>query len=296
MIEKSWSSRSSEYPSHPSAVGVRIGKDRQWRPRKNSTLKPQENAKWTKHKWCLFISAALALCYGMMILVYSTNIWRKTTPHALLLTTTNPSALTLMLLSGLVLTLTALLGLISTHLSSRPLLTLYALFLWPALLALLSVAYTAYRHTTFALPARVEHSWRTYYTQSGRSVVQDVLGCCGYLTPRDMAEPSTVCPGISGVPLPGCKGKLLDMQREWLGALWVAAFGVAGIHIIVVITALLCANHVTSRFGQGVMPRGYWDDGKLGTKGAEKDGEKRGVARPGMVRTKEGGTFREDRK
>jgi hypothetical protein len=38
---------------------------------------------------------------------------------------------------------------------------------------------------------------------------------------------------------------------------YIASFAIVPAHLGIIVTALLCANHVTYRFGKGLMPKRY---------------------------------------
>ena len=57
--------------------------------------------------------------------------------------------------------------------------------------------------------------------------------------------------------LPGCKQPLLDFQNDMLSRFYMTAFGIAPLHLLNMFAAILCANHVVSRWGKGLTPRAY---------------------------------------
>jgi hypothetical protein len=57
--------------------------------------------------------------------------------------------------------------------------------------------------------------------------------------------------------LPGCKGKLHRFERANLALVWETVFSLVPLHLLNVLAALLCANHVTERFGRRVTPKEY---------------------------------------
>lgn len=158
-----------------------------------------------------------------------------------------------------ILLLAALVGLTGTLLNSRPLLAIYALLLWPALVSLLSIGYISYKRANFSLDRKLNLAWSQWYTNAGRAVIQDSLRCCGFTDPTHEAFYGS---GMAGGCFPrslrpGCKGPLLRLERENLGSLWHAAFSAVPLHMINIIVSLLCVNHVTRSFGTGLIPRGY---------------------------------------
>jgi hypothetical protein len=46
-------------------------------------------------------------------------------------------------------------------------------------------------------------------------------------------------------------------MNSFLGIIWRFAFAIVPAQLLVMITALLCSNHVTYRFGKGMMPAAY---------------------------------------
>jgi hypothetical protein len=74
--------------------------------------------------------------------------------------------------------------------------------------------------------------------------------------------------------------------------IWSAAFGVSVLHLVNVVVALLCANHITERFGMGITPKKY----RLNGGDVQTDAERiMKVVRPEVSRTNSSGAFREDR-
>ncbi|KAJ7839684.1 hypothetical protein B0H14DRAFT_3140653 [Mycena olivaceomarginata] len=57
--------------------------------------------------------------------------------------------------------------------------------------------------------------------------------------------------------LPGCKAVFLAFESKTLMRWYAVAFGLVPVHIAIIAIALLCANHVTYRFGKGMMPKAY---------------------------------------
>lgn len=200
------------------------------------------------------------------------------------------------LASSLVL-LTFATGITGTLLNSRPILAVYALLLWPALISILAVGYVSYKRSAFALDRKLNLAWSQWYTPLGRLVIQDTLHCCGYSSPLHQATASSRCYARS--PLPGCKGKLLRFEKVNLQQVWTAAFSVVPLHILNIVVSLLCANHVTKTFGKGIMPRRY----RLKGADVQADAEKilgalrrmGPVVRPTLARAPVSATFREDK-
>lgn len=202
--------------------------------------------------------------------------------------------LVLVTLAASLLLFTFSVGMTGTLLNSRPILAVYALLLWPAFVALLAVGYTAYKRSAFALDRKLNHAWSEYYSTGGRRALQDALWCCGYNSPLHEAAPSGRC--YARAALPGCKGRLLRVERALLRTVWAAAFALVPLHVANIAVALLCANHVTRTFGKGVMPRQY----RLCGADVQADAERilgtiQPVGLPAMSRTVSSASCREDK-
>lgn len=85
--------------------------------------------------------------------------------------------------------LTAMIGLTGTLLNSLPILAVYTLRLWPALIAMLAVGYTSYKCSTLSPDRKLDFSWSKYYTPLGRLLIQNSLRCCGFYSPLHEATP-----------------------------------------------------------------------------------------------------------
>ena len=179
----------------------------------------------------------------------------KAWDHADVMYVADYDILVLATLASALLLLTFIVGMAGTILNSRPILAVYALLLWPALLAILAVGYTSYKRYAFALDRKLNLAWSEYYTALGRLVIQDSLRCCGYNSALHEATSSSRC--YARTTLPGCKGRLLRFERANLAKVWRATFAVVPLHVVNIFVSLLCANHVTRTFGKGVMPRRY---------------------------------------
>ena len=172
---------------------------------------------------------------------------------------TDADILLLTTLCSSLLLLSSLIGLTGTLLNSRPLLALYTLLLWPTLISLLSIGYASYKRSTFSLDRKLSAAWSEDYTDEGRMIIQESLGCCGFADP---AHEAFYGAGGGGGCYPrsartGCKGPLLRCARANLTAIWKAAFSALPLHLTNIVIALICANHVTRTFGAGIMPRAY---------------------------------------
>ncbi|OBZ71128.1 hypothetical protein A0H81_08479 [Grifola frondosa] len=257
----------------------------------------EQAGRWTIHKWCLILSVCTIFVYGIAGLVCAILTWFRAWPHADVMYVADNDILTLITLASAILLLTFLVGISGALLNSRPILAVYAVLLWPALIAILAIGYTAYKRYAFALDRKLNLAWSQWYTPLGRLIVQDSLRCCGFYSALHEATASTQC--YPRTPLPGCKGKLFRFERQNLATVWAAAFALVPVHIANIIVSLLCANHVTRIFGKGITPKQY----RLSEKDVHADAQMimntlravRPVLRPELTRAPLSGVFREDK-
>ncbi|KAF9810315.1 hypothetical protein IEO21_07003 [Rhodonia placenta] len=253
--------------------------------------------RWPAHKWWLLISVCSILVYGLAGLICAVLTWFRAWQHADVMSVADNDILVLTTLSSSILLLTFVLGISGTILNSRPILAVYAVLLWPALLSMLAIGYTGYKRYAFALDRKLNLAWSQWYTPVGRLIIQNSLRCCGYYDSLHEATASKQC--YPRTPLPGCKGKLYRFEHENLATIWSTAFALVPVHIINIIVSLLCVNHVTRTFGKGIMPKRYWLSGADVRADAERlMGPRTGinpVIRPGTTRPPLSAIFREDR-
>jgi len=115
--------------------------------------------------------------------------------------------------------------------------------------------YMTYKRRSFNLEGKINAQWSRGLGARGRLVVQNELGCCGYFSPYVEATLSQTCYARS--ILPGCKLGYMQYERRILREWYTAIFAVVPIQLAVMFAGLLCANHVTYRFGKGMMPKAY---------------------------------------
>ncbi|KAF8158418.1 hypothetical protein B0H34DRAFT_782914 [Crassisporium funariophilum] len=233
--------------------------------------------RWTVFKWCLLFSITTVFAYGTAGLMCALMTWFRTWDKADVMGVADGDILILITLAGSLLLFAALVGITGALLNSRPILAVYTVLLWPAFVSMLTVGYVAYKRETFSLDHKLNLNWSRYYTPVGRLRVQDSLQCCGYYSPLHEISPSKRC--YLRAPLPGCKGALYNFEHELLTKIWRAAFALVPLHLMNVVVALLCANHMTKTFGKGITPRQYRlhsDDVKADAErifsGAEREG------------------------
>ena len=149
----------------------------------------------------------------------------------------------------------SLIGWSGILLNNRAFLAVYTLLLWVTFALLVVPGYVTYRRRTFNLEGKVNAQWSRVLGTQGRLRIQTELGCCGYYSPFVEAIVSQTC--YSRSTLPGCKGPYLKFEQTTLVRWYTIVFAVVPLHIAIMLAALLCANHVTYRFGKGMMPKAY---------------------------------------
>ncbi|THH17261.1 hypothetical protein EW146_g3513 [Bondarzewia mesenterica] len=213
------------------------------------------SGRWTPHKWCLLLSVTSVFVCGLGGIICSLLTWFTAYTAAPMLLITDSPILILLTVTSSLLLLSSVIGTTGTLLNSRPFLAVYALLLFPAFFSLASIGYISYRKSHFALDRKLSEAWSAWYSPGARLVIQSSLQCCGWANALHGAAPSGTC--YPRTPLPGCRNALLDFERTVLPMAYGIAFSLVPLHIASIITALLCANHVTRRFGKGIMPRRY---------------------------------------
>lgn len=151
---------------------------------------------------------------------------------------------------------TVLIGWAGILLNNRAFLSLYTFFLWIGFVFIVAPGYIAYKKKTFNLSGKMNQTWSRGLTIEERRTVQRVLGCCGYYSPFvEAAADSVRC--FSRSTLPGCKGPIIDFERTALRLIYTCSFAIVPLHLIIIVTSLLCSDHITYRFGKGVTPKEY---------------------------------------
>lgn len=169
---------------------------------------------------------------------------------------------------------TSLLGFAGIFLNNRTFLAVFTLLLWIDFGLLIAPGYITYKQKTFNLEGKINSQWSRDLGTEGRLRIQDVvcqfsffsqdhstdadifqLRCCGYYSPFVEATVSPLCYSRSNFP--GCKSQYLHLERRVLGIWFTVSFAIVPAHLLIILAALLCSNHVTYRFGKGLMPERY---------------------------------------
>ncbi|KAF9196205.1 hypothetical protein BGZ50_001606 [Haplosporangium sp. Z 11] len=181
--------------------------------------------RWTKSKWILLFSAILLLAYSGAAFAISLGYMLKMSLAA--------SA------SGIV---CALIGLVGTLREDRVWLSWYTTLLWPVFTLYVSIGYITFRRTKEHLRDRLRAEWTYTYSREQRLTIQRNLKCCGYLNSNNFGEYDLRC--FPMINLPGCVYKYHRFELKLLNMFWTVAFSIVPFHLFVMISALLCSNHV----------------------------------------------------
>ncbi|KAF8985131.1 hypothetical protein BDQ17DRAFT_1377012 [Cyathus striatus] len=171
-------------------------------------------------KWVLFLTG-----YSLTALIVCLLIWFNVFTHADVIRVGNHPELVLSTIAASLGLFTCLIGWSGILLNNRTFLAWYTFLLW-AVLAFL-----------------INSQWSRNLGADGRLRIQNELECCGYYSPFVEATISQTCYSRAF-----CRGR--ETLRKW----FTAAFALVPVHIGVILAGLLCSNHVTYRFGKGMMP------------------------------------------
>ncbi|KAJ7706587.1 hypothetical protein B0H16DRAFT_1901605 [Mycena metata] len=175
----------------------------------------------------------------LLALVFTLLTYFHALKNARILLVANTSNLALSTLAAAF----ALIGYPGILLNNRPFLAVYTAF------GLLVIpGYLTYKQPTPNLEAKVNQQWSQELGAAGRLTIQSVLGCCGYFSPFVEATVSATC--YSRSILPGAKQQFSEFQEGALTRWYIVSFAIMA-------AGLLCSNHVTYRFGKGMMPKAY---------------------------------------
>lgn len=181
--------------------------------------------------------------------------WFNIFTRADVVRTGNRPELVLCTLAAVVGLFTSIIGWAGILLNNRSFLAVYTFLTWITFALLVIPGYITYKTRTFNLEGKINSQWSRDLDTADRLVIQNVLGCCGYYSPFEEATVSSTCYSRSN--LPGCKQAYLDFERVALKRFYTVVFCLSGVQIMIMVAGLLCSNHVTYRFGKGMMPKAY---------------------------------------
>lgn len=182
-------------------------------------------------------------------------IWFNVWTHADIIRVGNRTELIISTLAASLGVFTSLLGWSGILLNNRAFLATYSFLLWIVFAFLVTPGYITYKKRTFNLEGKINAQWSRDLGLEGRLRVQNQLGCCGYFNPFVEATISQTCYARS--LLPGCKAPYVAFERMALERWYTVVFSLVPAQIAIMVVGLLCSNHVTYRFGKGMMPKAY---------------------------------------
>ncbi|KAJ7061653.1 hypothetical protein C8F01DRAFT_144066 [Mycena amicta] len=212
-------------------------------------------SRWTRFKWVLFVFNAVYTMIAMAALLVCVLVWLDIFDKSDVIRVANRTPLVFSTLAAAVALFTSVFGWAGVMLNNRSFLALYNLFLWFSFAFLVVPGYITYRRSSLNLEAKINFEWSELLDIDARRRIQNALHCCGYYSPYIEASISSTCYARS--ILPGCKSPYLHFERLALRNWYISVFSIAAFHIGVIVAALLCSNHVTYRFGKGMMPKRY---------------------------------------
>ncbi|KIY43965.1 hypothetical protein FISHEDRAFT_67724 [Fistulina hepatica ATCC 64428] len=224
----------------------------------DGVMNPQIRARqprWNRFKWTLFVTNILLTIYSMVALVFCLLTWFNAWTHADIIRVGNAPELVFSTIAAALGLFVAMIGWAGILLNNRGFLAWYTFLLWICFAFLVVPGYITYKKRAFNLEGKVGAQWSRHLGMAGRLRIQNELLCCGWFSPFTEASISQTC--YSRSVLPGCKRDYLHFERKILTRWYTVAFCLVPLQIAVMVSALLCSNHVTYRFGKGMMPKKY---------------------------------------
>jgi len=211
--------------------------------------------RWNRFKWTLFAANTLLTLYSLTGLIVTLLIWLNVWTHADIIRVGNRTELIISTTAASLGVLTSLIGWSGIILNNRSFLAVYSFMLWLCFALLVTPGYITYKKHTFNLDGKVNAQWSRSLGIDGRLRIQNQLECCGYFNPFVEATASQTCFARSN--LPGCKGPYKKFEERVLLKWYTVIFSLVPFQLFVMVAGLLCSNHVTYRFGKGMMPKAY---------------------------------------
>ncbi|CAL1693816.1 unnamed protein product [Somion occarium] len=211
--------------------------------------------RWNRFKWTLVAANIVLSIYSLAGLIACLLIWFNVWTHADIVRVGNRTELIISTIAASLGILTSLIGWSGIMLNNRSFLAIYCFLLWICFALLVTPGYIAYKKKTFNLEGKINAQWSRSLGAEGRLRIQNQLRCCGYFNPFVEATASQTCYARS--VLPGCKGPYIKFERHVLQTWYTVIFSLVPAHLIIMVVGLLCSNHVTYRFGKGMMPKAY---------------------------------------
>jgi hypothetical protein len=211
--------------------------------------------RWNKFKWSLFFSNFLFSSYSLATTIFLLCTWFDVWTHADIVRVGNRPELIMSTIAASFGIITSVIGWAGILLNNRSFLAVYTFFLWICFALLVIPGYTTFKRRNFNLDGKVNFQWANDFGIDDWLRIQNQLNCCGFFSPFVEAAVSQVC--YSRSVLPGCKGPYMNFERFVLERWYTLVFGLVPFQIAVIVVGLLCSNHITYRFGKGLMPKAY---------------------------------------
>ncbi|KAJ7618529.1 hypothetical protein FB45DRAFT_755781 [Roridomyces roridus] len=211
-------------------------------------------ARWNRFKWTLVVANTIYTAGALAALAFILTAWFDVWEHADVVRAGNSLELIFSTVAAGMAVFTAIIGWAGIVLNNRGFLAFYTFFLWISFALLVVPGYLTYKKYTFNLEGKLNKQWSDFHANS-RLRIQNALGCCGYFSPFVEATVSPRC--YSRTTLPGCKAPYLAFEKKLLKRWYIIVFGAVPVNIGLIVVGLLCSNHVTYRFGKGMMPKAY---------------------------------------
>ncbi|OAX32223.1 hypothetical protein K503DRAFT_800900 [Rhizopogon vinicolor AM-OR11-026] len=211
--------------------------------------------RWNKFKWALLIANLCLSAYALTGLIFCLCTWFDVFEHADIVRVGNRNELILSTAAAALAALTSVIGWAGILLNNRSFLAVYTFALWLCFALLVTPGYLTYKQRTFNLEGKTNAQWSRDLDAKGRLRIQNRLHCCGYYSPFVEATVSQTCYARS--VLPGCKDAYIRFEKNVLRLWYTIAFSLVPLQLAIMLVGLLCSNHVTYRFGKGMMPKAY---------------------------------------
>jgi len=139
-------------------------------------------------------------------------------------------------------------------LNNRSFLAVYTFMLWLCFAMLVTPGYVTYRRRTFNLEGKINSQWSRQLGADGRLRIQtsssavDTSVLCRSDSQSDMLRQECLARVQGALPL---------VREASLDEMVYRSVRIGTLHIAIMLAGLLCSNHVTYRFGKGMMPKAY---------------------------------------
>ncbi|KAI6124776.1 hypothetical protein EDD16DRAFT_521687 [Pisolithus croceorrhizus] len=211
--------------------------------------------RWNNFKWTFFMANVFLSVYALTGLISCLLTWFDVFEHADIVRVGSRTEFILSNIAAAAATITSVFGWAGILLNNHSFLPYYTFFLWICFGLLVAPGYLTCKQRTFNLEGKINAQWSRNLDAAGRLHIQNRLHCCGYYSPFVEATVSQTCYARS--ILPGCKASYLHFERRILKIWYTIVFSLVPLHIMIILAGLLCSNHVTYRFGKGMMPKAY---------------------------------------